>query len=111
MSRRREHDGDFPSLFSVNSKTAQERFAEFDAQHPEVYRMFRRFAEELLESGCEHGSAEQIVQRIRWEMSLNREGDSGFRFNNWFRAHYARKLAAEDARFADFFEFRSRRAG
>ncbi len=85
-------------------------FAAFDAEHPEVYRLFLRFARELIAAGRTRGSAEQVVQRIRWETSVNPGRDGGgFKLNNWFRSRYARKLAAEyPEEFGQFFEFRER---
>lgn len=89
----------------------EQRFAEFDAQHPEVYRLFVELAVRLLKAGHAHGSADQIIQRIRWESMVNPNRDGGWKINDQFSALYSRKLAAEDARFRHFFEFRQRRAG
>jgi len=92
-------------------RSIAERFAEFDAAHPEVYAMYRRFAYELIRAGCRRGSTQQILGRIRWETSVNPDHDGGFKVNEVFKKLYAKKLVAEDpATFADFFEFRQRRA-
>jgi len=93
-------------------RSIAERFGEFDAQHPEVYRLFRDLAVELWEAGHRHGSAEEIVQAIRWRHRINPKCEGGgLKLNDNFRTMYARKLAREDARFAGFFAFRQRRAG
>lgn len=82
-------------------------FSAFHAEHPEVYVLYKRFAWELRAAGNNHGSSEQIIQRIRWETMVNRGHDGGFKINDWFRARYARMLAAEcPAEFGAFFSFR-----
>lgn len=104
--------GQEPSLFirvKPDARSIAERFEAFHAAHPEVYRLFAQLAGQLLAAGHGRGSAEQIVQRIRWEFAVNEPRHAGFKINDHFRALYARKLAAEDPRFADFFEFRRRR--
>jgi hypothetical protein len=83
----------------------QTRFEEFDAAHPEVWTYFVRFANELL-ARSERGSADQIMQRIRWETTVNPDRDGGLKLNDHFSSRYARKLAAQDVRFQHFFSFR-----
>lgn len=82
------------------------QFARFDAAHPEVYELFQRFSGELLGRGRAHYSADAILHRIRWHYAVNVDHDGGFKINNNFSSRYARKLAADDQRFAEFFEFR-----
>jgi hypothetical protein len=100
-----------PSLFdgprgTENEETIDARFAAFDAAHPEVWDLFRRFAGELLASGRERYSADAILHRVRWHYAVNAERDEGFKINDHFSSRYARKLRESDERFADFFEFR-----
>jgi hypothetical protein len=87
----------------------QTRFEEFDREHPEVWAYFVRFANELL-ARSERGSADQIMQRIRWETTVNPERDGGLKLNDHFSSRYARKLAKEDRRFETFFSFRTIKA-
>jgi hypothetical protein len=99
---------DTATLFDPRSdESIDARFVEFDAAHPEVYDLFKRFALELLGRGRERYSADAILHRIRWHYAVNpgKEFD-GFKINDHFSSRYARKLAAEDVRFAEFFEFR-----
>jgi hypothetical protein len=117
--RRRPEAGSTPALCTKSdrertlpfpdAKSIDEAFAAFDETHPEVYRLFRDLAESLWNAGKRRGSARDIWGRIRWEYDTGgRSGD--FALNNNFTALYARKLAAEDERFATFFEFRARKA-
>lgn len=88
--------------------TLDAKFAEYHAAHPEVYRHFRKFAFELWNAGRRRGSAQQIIERIRWETSVNPNRDGGLKINNWFRTHYAKMLVENEPVFDGFFEFRSR---
>lgn len=82
-------------------------FRVFHELHPEVYELYKRFAFELRAAGHDHGSSEQIIQRIRWETMVNRRHDGWFKINDWFRARYARMLSADyPAEFGKFFQFR-----
>jgi hypothetical protein len=90
----------FPS-----DKTIDERFAEFHAANPQVFELFAKFARELREAGLEKGSAELIVQRIRWHAAVVTRGDS-FKINDHYRARYARPLVETCPEFAGWFEFR-----
>lgn len=87
-----------------------ERFAMFDAANPAVYAAFRRHAETLLNAGRKHYSSDAILHRVRWDFALQTTGEGGFKINDHFSSRYARKLAAEDPRFAEFFEFRTLRS-
>lgn len=91
-------------------RTIDTRFAAFDALHPEVYTLFKRFAQELLDRGARRGSADMVMHRIRWETAAGAKptdpGRPTFKLDNNFSSRYARKLAAEDPRFESFFTFR-----
>ncbi len=91
-------------------RTIAERFAEFDAAHPEVYASFRHFAGVMLARGHQHYSADGIMHIVRFHTEANVAHDGGFKINNNFVALYARKLAGEDERFRTFFAFRQRRS-
>lgn len=88
---------------------ADARFAAFHAAHPEVYFAFRRFAVEWKRRGHGRGSAQQILERVRWESIANAERVGGFKFDNRWRTCYARLLVAEMPEFEGFFEFRVQR--
>lgn len=97
-------------LWDVGVNAIDRRFADFDRRFPEVYTLFIRFARELKARGHEQGSAEQIIQRIRWETAVNPDHGSGdYKINDHYRSRYARKLATEfPDEFGSFFHFRKR---
>jgi hypothetical protein len=81
------------------------QFEQFDSKHPQVYRLFKMFAIQLLNKG-KKGGARLIIERIRWEITMQKFEEEEFKINNNYTPHYSRKLAKEDPRFADFFSFR-----
>lgn len=104
-----------PSLFDPPRSAArsalklsiQERFERWIQDNPRVWELFKRFAEDRLRAGFTKYSADAILARVRWEVSLPdtvREG--GFKLNDHYTSRLARKLQAEDERFKDFFELR-----
>ena len=98
-----------PLLLFPQEESIQERFAAFDAAHPEIWALFVRFAREARDAGRIRFSADAILHRIRWECDVNERRDGGFKCNDQYAGRYARKLIAEDESFADFFELRGLR--
>lgn len=87
-----------------------ERFAIFDAEHPEVYAAFKKVATLLYNRGQRRYSADGVLHIVRFRFDVNRERDESRKINNDFSSRFSRKLAAEDERFADFFEMRKLKA-
>ena len=87
--------------------TIGERFARYDATHPEVWRMFVLFATEARDAGRQHYSARAIIHRIRWECDVNRRDSEPFKISNLWSSRYARKLIDSDpATWDGFFDLR-----
>lgn len=88
---------------------ALRRFQEFDARHPHVWLLFRRFTLEKIAAGHEHYSADSVLHRIRWETPAG-GADDEFRINNNWSAFYARKFHRECPQHAGFFRLRAAKA-
>lgn len=86
-----------------------EAFVDFDRANPQVYALFKRFAEELRARGRKRIGSKSIIERIRWFALVETDGEP-WKINNNFTAHYARKLVAERPEFADLFEMRRLRS-
>jgi hypothetical protein len=82
----------------------------FLASHPDVWRLFVRFARELIASGRPHGGAKAIWERIRWEAATSAHSgrDVEWALNNSHVAPIARIFAATYPEHGDFFRFRER---
>lgn len=91
-------------------KTIRQRFATFDADYPQVYRLIVGFARQAKHRGFAHYGIAAIVERARWEVDMRSAPDEqGFKINNDFRALYARKVMANEPDLDDFFRIRRRR--
>jgi hypothetical protein len=98
------------SLFG-DRRTIEERFAEFDRAHPEVYRLFVERARAIRAAGWRRYSTKTLMETARYHADLQCRDRRGFKLNNDFTALYARKLMEEfPEEFAGFFETRERRA-
>lgn len=88
-------------------------FAAFDAEHPEVYRLFEKFADQARFSGIKRYSADAILHRIRWHCNIDcgRRGWNEFKIDNNFSSRYSRKLMTLRPDFEGFFALRELKTG
>ena len=96
-------------------KTREEEMNEqaeaFHMQHPEVSRLFVRFANEIIDRGYSHYSVNAIFERIRWETDKpDVDGKSTFKLSNNHRAWYARKFMEAFPEHSGFFRTRPRKS-
>jgi hypothetical protein len=82
-----------------------EAFEAYDRANPETYRLFRRFALELLNAGRRRISHNQIIHRIRWETNIT-TGVDDYKVNQNFGRPMALRFVAEYPQHANAFEFR-----
>ena len=86
-------------------------FRVFHRDNPEVFALFKRFANEAFNSGRTYYSARDIFPRIRWYTMIESPGDpDGVKINNNWSAFYSRLLASEDPKFRCFFRYRKSKA-
>lgn len=99
-----------PDLFDwIGTPDQEADFAEFDAAHPEVWRLYERFALDLVRRGFEHHSSDAVLHRVRWETDAN-TGGKPWKINNNFTPMYARKFHRAHPHLAGFFRTRRSRA-
>ena len=80
-------------------------FAQFDRDHPEVYKYFCKFTKQAIAKGYKRIGAKMITERIRWEVMLE-YGEREFKINNNYTSRYARKFMKEHNS-PDLFEVRA----
>ena len=98
----------FPEAAVVTPKTIQEKFEEYDRNHPEVWDLFVRFAWEARDAGRDRYSARAIIHRIRWECAIENPAGDAFKINDHLAGRYARKLIGADPdKWEGFFELRN----
>lgn len=84
-------------------------FWEYHAQNPKVYDLFDRFTKYAIQRGRTRFSVSVIVERIRWETTIETAGDD-FKINNNHRAYYARLWMRNNPQYQGFFATREVRA-
>lgn len=92
--------------------TIAERYATFNADFPQVYRLLVGFARQAKRRGFDHYGINAIVNRARWEVNMTWGPDSeqGFKMNNDFAPLYARRIMDENPDLEGFFRLRRLRA-
>jgi hypothetical protein len=105
---------------STTGMSIQEAFEKFDKQNNHVYLLFKRYTREAIvrkkawtTKGLDPNfktSAKLIINRIRWEIYFETNSQDGFRINDAFACHYARKFAADFPDFKEIFNYRELRS-
>lgn len=90
--------------------TIQQRFAQFDANNPWVYRALEHLTEDWLAAGHKRVGIKQMFEVIRWQYGRRTTGDASFKCNNDFTSRYARLLVQRHPEWADAIETRTLRA-
>jgi hypothetical protein len=83
----------------------EEAFRTWLSDNPEVWRLFERFALEVIKAGHDHYSADAICHRIRWEVDVETRGDQ-FKINNNHVAFLAREFERRHPRHVGLFRTR-----
>lgn len=87
-------------------KTIDERFAEYDNKHPEIWEAFEAMTLKLIKKGKRHYSADMVFHEIRFETRLSGKPDDTFKINNDFVSRYSRKFLDRHHEHHSFFETR-----
>jgi len=91
----------------LRPKTIEEKFQDFDREHPEVYRALVRLAREWVSVGGSKLGIKTLFERLRWEWHVQGLRDEdGYKLNNNYTSLYARKIMALEPDLEDLFETR-----
>lgn len=74
--------------------TLDQRFADFHAKNPQVYRALLRLARQAAARGVTRLGAKALWERLRWEVAVETT-ESFPTLNNNYTSRYARLLARE----------------
>lgn len=89
-----------------NMKTIDERFAEFDALHPQIYTEFVKQTMKMINRGFKAYSADTICHIIRFHTDLDGRDTEPFKINNDYTSRYARKFMNQFPKHEGFFRTR-----
>lgn len=86
----------------------QAAFDKFDADNPEVYDLFCKFTQEVLDAGYPVVPAAMLLHRIRWEsmFAVKTEDDEPYKLNQNYAAYYARKYMVDHPEKGEVFKTR-----
>jgi hypothetical protein len=82
--------------------TTKQRWWNWHKKNPHVYKLFERFTYQAINRGHRHLSAWLVINRIRWETSIETEGDD-FKISNDFIAYYSRLFMHYHPEYQGFF--------
>lgn len=85
----------FDSLVEDDKTSIDVRFARFHERYPEVYQAILRIARLQRDLGRRGLTMKWVVECIRADASITRDGDSPVKINNDYNSRYTRKLQAE----------------
>ena len=81
-----------------------DQFVVYHKDHPEVWNLFKQYAEQMYTAGRKKYSAWAIISRIRWDHDIEKTEE--FKISNGYIALYARMLEAVVPKFKFFFQLR-----
>ena len=84
--------------------TNADRFKIYNAENPEIYKLFSMYALQLIAIGTMNLSAYLIYERMRWESLVG--GNDGYKLNNNYRPYYARLFMQDNPEYEGYFELR-----
>lgn len=93
------------SQIDLFNDTKRDKFNEFHRDNPGVYKLFKKFAFQLIEAGCKRLGSKQIIERIRFETAIKTQGDD-FKINNNHTCFYSREFCKEFPEHLDKFSFK-----
>lgn len=102
----------FADLFKGDFATTrgQQIFDRWKAWHeanPRFWNLFVKFTFDLIRAGHEHGSADMVCHRIRWECALEASTET-VKVNNDYTCLWARLFASQYPQHSEFFKQRRR---
>ena len=87
--------------------TLEKKFWEYHRSNPHVFELFKKYAQEIRDSGFRHYGSKSIFERVRWHLDVETLDPEGFKMNNNYSSRYARLLMFEDPTFEGFFRNRT----
>lgn len=94
---------------SADMPKAVQKFFDFHARNPEIYKQFKRFTKELLGSKPTRTiGAQMIIERIRYELFLNQMDErEEYKINNNYAPGYARLFMKDHPEFDGLIRLRT----
>ena len=86
--------------------TIRARFLRFHDSNPEVYRELVAMARELKASGHDRIGVRMLWEALRWRRMIRTSDPSGYKLNDHYPAHYARRIMDHEPDLDEIFATR-----
>lgn len=90
--------------------TLKEKWWKWHKQNPHVYKLFERFTLQAIHKGHKRLSPWLIVNRIRWETTIETTGGD-FKISNDYIAFYSRLFMHYNPQYVGFFKTKEMKRG
>ena len=95
---------------SVPKNAREYRFEKFHQKYPMVYDLWDKFTREAIDRGMSKIGAALIMERIRWETSINikdaRPDGKTVKINDHYKAYYSRLWMLKNPQYRNLFNTR-----
>jgi len=78
----------------------------YHIKYPEVWDLFVKFTNEIIDRGYDNYSVNAVFERIRWEIDISNVDRCDFKINNNYRPLYARRFMKMYPKHDGFFRTR-----
>lgn len=95
-----------PPIEKDNLSKNYQHFLQFHADNPHVYKLFKQFTFQAIQSGFNHYGTNGIIERIRWHTGVVTK-DIDFKINNNHAPYYSRLFEKDFPIHKNFFRKRS----
>jgi len=92
-------------VISIMTDDLKNKWWDWHKKNPHVYRLFEEFTFRAIEKGHRRLSAWLVVNRIRWETSIETTGGD-FKISNDYIALYARYFMHKHPHYDGFFKIK-----
>lgn len=92
-------------LWGSLDEKSKDAFKKYHADHPDIYRNFKKYSFMMLGRGRKRYSAKCIIERIRWDYDME-YSDKEFKISNSMTSFYVRFLIWNHEEFAGFFQLK-----
>lgn len=93
---------------STRGQQIYDRWKDWHEANPRFWNLFVKFTFDLIHAGHQHGSADMICHRIRWESALELSSNEPVRVNNDYTSLWSRLFANQYPQHSEFFRKRRR---
>jgi len=95
---------------SVPKNAREYRFEKFHQKYPMVYDLWDKFTREAIDRGMSKIGSALIMERIRWETSINikdaRPDGKTVKINDHYKAYYSRLWMLKNPQYRNLFNTR-----